>query len=84
MNWRDKQIGGDHYKTMKIQPAEFIEQNGLSYLQGNAIKYICRFRDKNGIEDLRKAKHYIDMLIEFEIQPKDEEDSKREWLVPKF
>lgn len=84
MNWRNKQIGGDHYKTMKIQPAEFIEQNGLSYLQGNAIKYICRFRDKNGIEDLRKAKHYIDMLIEFEIQPKDEEDSKREWLVPKF
>lgn len=84
MNWRDKQIGGDHYKTMKIQPAEFIEANGLSYLQGNAIKYICRFRDKNGIEDLRKAKHYIDMLIEFEIQPKDEEDSKREWLVPKF
>ena len=84
MNWRNKQIGGDHYKTMKIQPAEFIEQNGLSCLQGNAIKYICRFRDKNGIEDLRKAKHYIDMLIEFEIQPKDEEDSKREWLVPKF
>lgn len=84
MNWRNKQIGGDHYKTMKIQPAEFIEANGLSYLQGNAIKYICRFRDKNGIEDLRKAKHYIDMLIEFEIQPKDEEDSKREWLVPKF
>ena len=84
MNWRDKQIGGDHYKTMKIQPAEFIEANGLSYLQGNAIKYICRFRDKNSIEDLRKAKHYIDMLIEFEIQPKDEEDSKREWLVPKF
>lgn len=84
MNWRNKQIGGDHYKTMKIQPAEFIEENGLSYLQGNAIKYICRFRDKNGIEDLRKAKHYIDMLIEFEIQPKDEEDSKREWLVPKF
>ena len=84
MTWKDTQIGGDHYKTMKIQPAEFIEANGLSYLQGNAIKYICRFRDKNGIEDLRKAKHYIDMLIEFEIQPKDEEDSKREWLVPKF
>lgn len=84
MTWKDTQIGGNHYKKMKIQPAEFIEQNGLSYLQGNAIKYICRFRDKNGIEDLRKAKHYIDMLIEFEIQPKDEEDSKREWLVPKF
>lgn len=84
MNWRDKQIGGDHYKTMKIQPAEFIEANGLSYLQGNAIKYICRFRDKNGVEDLEKAKHYIDMLIELYTEPEDTKEQDRQWIVPKF
>lgn len=60
------QIGGDHYKKMKIQPTDFIMQNGLDFCQGNAIKYICRFRDKNGVQDLEKAKHYIDMLIEME------------------
>lgn len=60
------QIGGNHYKTFEIQPIEFIHKNHLSYIQGNVIKYVCRYRDKNGIEDLKKARHYIDMLIEFE------------------
>ena len=57
------QVGGDHYSKMTIQPIEFINANGLSYMQGNVIKYVCRYRDKNGIEDLEKAKHYIDMMI---------------------
>jgi hypothetical protein len=57
------QVGGDHYKG-KIQPIEFIQANGLSFCQGNAIKYIFRYKDKNGIEDLEKAKHYIDFMIE--------------------
>jgi len=62
----DKQVGGDHYAKMKIQPIEFINQNELSYMQGNVIKYICRYKDKNGIEDLKKARHYIDMILEKE------------------
>ena len=59
-----KQIGGSHYRKMKIQPSEFINQNKLLFAEGNAIKYICRHTHKGGKEDLEKAKHYIDMIIE--------------------
>ncbi len=62
----ETQIGGSHYSEMAIQPIEFIHKNGLSFIQGNIIKYVCRYKSKNGIEDLLKAKHYIDLLIEFE------------------
>lgn len=58
------QVGGNHYKSMKIQPAQFALENKLDYCQANAIKYICRHEHKNGKEDLEKAKHYIDLLIE--------------------
>ena len=67
---KDKQIGGSHYKDMIIQPTEFIHRNNLSFIQGNVIKYICRYKSKNGIQDLEKAKHYIDLLIEFEYDTK--------------
>tara|TARA_R100001443_G_scaffold105587_2_gene114635 strand:- start:2245 stop:2541 length:297 start_codon:yes stop_codon:yes gene_type:complete len=60
----DKQIGGDHYKSMAIQPIEYIQANGLSYIEGNIVKYISRWREKNGIEDLKKIKHYVEFLIE--------------------
>ena len=60
------QIGGNHYSEMAIQPIEFIHKNGLSFIQGNIIKYVCRYKAKNGREDLQKAKHYIDLLIELE------------------
>ena len=60
------QIGGSHYSDMTIQPIEFIHKNGLSFIQGNIIKYVCRYKSKGGIEDLQKAKHYIDLLIELE------------------
>jgi len=60
------QIGGDHYMKLKIQPVEFIYKNGISYIEGNIIKYVVRWRDKGGIDDLRKARHYLDMLIEME------------------
>ena len=60
------QVGGDHYSKMAIQPMEYSMKNGLDACQHTAIKYISRFRDKGGIEDLRKAKHVIDMLIQFE------------------
>ena len=62
----DVQIGGGHYKDMAIQPMEYSMKNGLDACQHTAIKYISRFRAKGGIEDLRKAKHVIDLLIEFE------------------
>ena len=59
-----KQIGGSHYRKMKIQPSKFVNQNKLLFAEGNAIKYICRHTHKGGKEDLEKAKHYIDMIIE--------------------
>lgn len=62
-----RQEGGSHYKDMAIQPAEFIHRNGIGYMEGAAIKYLCRWKGKNGIEDLRKAKHYIDLIIEMEL-----------------
>lgn len=65
-NALDVQVGGGHYKTMNIQPVEFIHANNIPYLEGNVIKYISRWRNKNGIADLEKAKHYIDLLIELE------------------
>lgn len=61
-----QQVDGTHYKTLVIQPVEFIHANGIGFLEGNAIKYLCRWRNKNGIADLEKAKHYIDLLIELE------------------
>lgn len=62
----DVQIGGGHYKDMAIQPMEYSMKNGLDACQHTAIKYISRFRNKGGIQDLEKAKHCIDMLIQFE------------------
>jgi hypothetical protein len=59
-----KQIGGDHYQSMTIQPSEFINKNNLPFAEGNAIKYLCRHKQKGQKKDLEKAKHYIDMAIE--------------------
>jgi hypothetical protein len=60
------QVAGNHYSKLKIQPMEYCLQNDLNYGQSNAIKYITRYKDKNGIEDLKKAIHCIELLIEFE------------------
>ena len=62
----DMQVGGNHYKGMKIQPVQFIHANNIGYLEGNIIKYVCRWRGKNGMADLEKAKHYIELLIALE------------------
>lgn len=61
----DLQVGGSHYKDLVIQPAEFAEANGLSFLEGCVVKRICRWRNVKGIEDLEKAKHEIDLMIEW-------------------
>lgn len=58
------QIAGTHYKDKAIQPWDYIVANGLGYLEGNVVKYVSRHRDKNGLADLQKARHYIDKLIE--------------------
>jgi hypothetical protein len=66
-----RQEGGSHYKTFTIQPVEFIHKNGIPFIEGNIIKYVLRHKQKNGLEDLKKAKHYIDLLIEHEYQPEN-------------
>lgn len=60
------QVGGAHYKKHAIQPVEYIHANGIGYFEGNVIKYVTRWRDKGGLADLEKARHYIDLLIELE------------------
>ena len=67
MNTNQTQIGGNHYTSKTIQPWDYIAANQLGYFEGNIVKYVSRWRDKNGIEDLRKAKHYLEKLIEFEV-----------------
>lgn len=67
----DRQEGGTHYKDFAIQPIEFIHKNNIPFIEGNVIKYVMRHKYKNGIEDLKKAKHYIDLLIEQEYEPKN-------------
>jgi len=58
-----KQVGGSHYKDLAIQPSEFINRNGLNWYEGNAVKYVCRHRQKGGKADVLKAIHYLEMLI---------------------
>ena len=61
-----KQVAGSHYKDQAIQPVEYIHANKIGYFEGNVIKYVTRWRNKNCIADLEKAKHYIELLIELE------------------
>jgi len=74
-----KQVGGSHYKNMKIQPSKFINDNKLLFAEGNAIKYICRHKQKGERQDLEKAKHYIDMILErdYPLIPMTEEEEYR-------
>jgi hypothetical protein len=60
----DVQVAGTHYKSKSIQPWDYIVANNLGYLEGNIVKYVSRWRDKGGLDDLRKARHYLDKLIE--------------------
>ena len=71
----DVQVSGNHYKDLAIQPVEYIFANNIGYFEGNVIKYVSRWRDKGGIADLEKAKHYIDLLIELEGKDYDKSNS---------
>lgn len=62
----DMQVAGGHYLKMKIQPVEFIHANGIPFIEGCIIKYAARWRNKGGIKDLEKIKHFVDLLIELE------------------
>jgi hypothetical protein len=62
----DRQVGGGHYKVLSIQPWDFIAANKLGYFEGNVVKYVSRHQDKGGLQDLHKARHYLDKLIELE------------------
>ena len=66
MTTKTQQVAGAHYKDKVIQPWGYIAANALGYFEGNVIKYVSRWRDKGGVEDLRKARHYLDKLIELE------------------
>jgi hypothetical protein len=66
MSALEKQIGGNHYKDYTIQPIEFIHANKVPFLEANVIKYIMRYKTKNGLQDLEKAKHYLEILIQLE------------------
>jgi hypothetical protein len=66
MSALNTQVSGDHYKSLKIQPIEFIHANGIPFAEGSVIKYVTRWRDKGGLADLEKAKHFLELLIELE------------------
>lgn len=66
MSALEKQTGGNHYMKCSIQPIEYIHANNLPFIEGNIVKYITRWRDKNGVEDLKKVIHYVELLIELE------------------
>ena len=65
-NALDTQEGGTHYKQMPIQPVEFITKNKIGYMEGNVIKYVCRHQHKNGAEDIKKAIHYLNLILELQ------------------
>lgn len=67
----ESQVGGGHYKSKGIQPWEYITANSLGFFEGNVVKYVTRYKDKSGVEDLKKARHYLDYLIELEESKND-------------
>ena len=66
MSALDVQEGGNHYKDLKIQPVEYIHANGLDFFQGNVVKYVTRHKAKNGDQDIRKAIHYLNLILELQ------------------
>lgn len=72
---KDRQVGGTHYKEMAIQPGEYITKNKLNWYEGNVIKYVTRHQSKNGRQDIQKAIHYLELMLEQydELYPSKEE-----------
>lgn len=80
MTANETQVAGDHYKDKAIQPWDYIVGNNLGYLEGCIVKYVSRYREKNGLEDLNKAKHFLDKLIEVESARTTPQISRQELL----
>jgi hypothetical protein len=74
MSAKDTQVGGGHYKDFVIQPFEFITKNRIPYAEANVIKYVCRHRQKNGRQDLEKAIHYLQLLLDSEYPDRTSDD----------
>lgn len=72
MSSLETQVSGNHYKRLRIQPVEYIWGNDMPFIEGCVVKYITRWREKGGLADLEKAKHFIDILIELETRRVDE------------
>lgn len=68
----EKQIAGNHYKGFKIQPVEYIHANNIPFIEGCIIKYVSRWGTKGGIQDIEKAKHFCELLIELENKKRGE------------
>jgi hypothetical protein len=64
MSANEEQVGGEHYRHKSIQPWDYIAANGLGFFEGNIVRYVSRWKEKGGVRDLEKARHYIDKLIE--------------------
>ena len=77
----EHQEGGDYYKTMTIQPVEFITKNNIPYIEGCIIKYVCRHREKNGSQDLKKAIHYLELLLAMHYPDKETHTEQEEAMV---
>jgi hypothetical protein len=73
-----KQEGGQHYKKLGIEPVEYIQANKLSFFEGNVVKYVTRHKDKKGAEDIRKAIHYLEMILKFEYSQDNSQDINQE------
>ena len=84
--WK-KQIGGNHYRRYKVQPSQFVTENKLLYPEGCVIKYVIRHQDKGGKQDLEKAKHMIDMIIERDYETEEQQEAwlegYRKWKIGK-
>ena len=72
----DVQVGGGHYKNMVIQPVEFITKNNLGFIEGCIIKYICRYKNKNGKQDLDKIIHFVELLIDLKYATNTKKDER--------
>ena len=81
MSIYEKQIGGKHYKKMKIQPSEFVHENKMLFAEGNIIKYVCRHPYKDGKQDLLKAIHYCEMIIERDYKEDEKKETTQEELI---
>ena len=77
----DKQIGGSHYSKFKIQPSKFVVENELLFPEGCAIKYICRHRLKGKREDILKAIHFLEMILERDYPTQQEEPKQNSWGI---